>query len=137
MATDPKDVVRAFVDALNRQDWDRVGGLITPDFSYTIMSYDLPGAGTPMDGETMLKVLPGMLALFDGTGPQVEITRLVAEGSWVVAEAEGNGFFRGGSPYANRYANVYEVAGDRVRTLREYMDTQHTAQSFAAVRETE
>ncbi|MDQ1042375.1 hypothetical protein QFZ76_000611 [Streptomyces sp. V4I2] len=33
MPTDPKDVVRAFVDALNRQDWDRVGGLITPDFS--------------------------------------------------------------------------------------------------------
>ncbi|MFC4468663.1 nuclear transport factor 2 family protein [Streptomyces xiangluensis] len=136
MATDPKDVVRAFVDALNRQDWDRVGGLITPEFTYTIMSYHLPGAQTPMDGETMLKVLPEMLlALFDETGPQLELTRLVAEGTSVVAEAQGSGFFRDGSPYANRYANVYEVMGDRVRTLREYMDTQHTARSFAAVQE--
>lgn len=135
MATDPKEVVRAFVDALNRQDWIRVGELITPDFTYTIMAYDLPGAQTPMDGETMLKVLPGMLALFDETGPQLELTRLVAEDGWVVAEAWGSGYFRDGSPYANRYANVYEVAGERVRTLREYMDTQHTAQSFAAVRE--
>lgn len=33
----------------------------------------------------------------------------------------------------NRYANVYEISGDRVRAVREYMDTQHTAQSFAAV----
>jgi ketosteroid isomerase-like protein len=134
MVTDPKDVVRAFVDALNRHDWDRVGKLMTPDFSYTIMSYHLPGAQTPMDGETMLKLLPEMLsALFGETGPQLELVRVVAEGTWVVAEARGSGFFRDGSPYANRYANFYEVVGDRVRTLREYMDTQHTAQSFAAV----
>ncbi|MER6560587.1 nuclear transport factor 2 family protein [Streptomyces sp. NPDC001027] len=133
MATDPKDVVRAFVDALNRQDFGRVGELITPDFSYTIMAYDLPGAQMPMGGETMLKVLPGMLALFDETGPQLELTRLVAEDGWVVAEARGSGFFRDGSPYANRYANFYEVADGRVRALREYMDTQHTATSFAAV----
>ncbi|GGN33855.1 nuclear transport factor 2 family protein [Streptomyces fuscichromogenes] len=133
MATDPKDVVRAFVDALNRQDWDRIEGLITPDFTYTIQAYDLPGAGEPMDGPTMLEILPQMLALFDATGPQIEISRLVGEGSWVVAEAVGNGSFRDGSSYDNRYANVYEVAGDRVRTLREYMDTQHMARSFAAV----
>ena len=132
-ASDPKDVIRAFVDALNRRDWERVGRLITPDFSYTIQSYHLPGAATPMDGETMLKVLPQMLALFDETGPQLEISRLVAEGTWVVAEAQGSGYFRDGSPYANRYANVYEVVDGRVRTLREYLDTQHTAQSFAAV----
>ncbi|MEU1518335.1 nuclear transport factor 2 family protein [Streptomyces sp. NPDC005811] len=131
MATDPKDVVRAFVDALNRQDWDRVGRMAAPDFSYTIMSCHLPGAGTPMDRETMLKVLPGAFALFDEVGPQLEITRLVAEEEWVVAEAEGSGFFRDGSPYTNRYANVYEVVGDRVRTIREYMDTQHMAHSFA------
>ncbi|WP_330347043.1 nuclear transport factor 2 family protein [Streptomyces sp. NBC_00582] len=133
MAIGPKDVVRAFVDALNRQDWDRLGELITPDFTYTIQSYDLPGAGDPMDGETLVKVLAQMLALFDSTGPRIEITRLVGEAHWVVAEAVGSGFFRDGSRYDNRYANVYEVSGDRVRTVREYMDTQHTAQSFAAV----
>lgn len=133
MAADPKDVVLAFVDALNHQDWARVADLITPDFSYTIQAYDLPGAGAPMDGPTMLKVLPRMLALFDATGPRIEVTHLVGEGSWVVAEAVGSGSFRDGSRYDNRYANVYEVTGDRVRTLREYMDTQHMAQSFSAV----
>lgn len=132
MAADPQDVVRAFVDALNHQDWDRVSRLVTPDFSYTIMASHLPGAGTPMDGETMLKVLPGAFALFDAPGPHLEITRLVAEGGWVVAEAEGTGLLRGGSPYANRYANVYEVDGDQVRTIREYTDTQYVAHVFAA-----
>ncbi|WP_217238022.1 nuclear transport factor 2 family protein [Streptomyces sp. AC555_RSS877] len=132
MATDAKDVVRAFVDALNRHDWERVAQLITPDFRYTIQAYDLPGAEKPMDGATMLEVLPKMLALFDGAGPQLEITRLVAEGTWVVAEARGSGSFRDKSPYDNRYANVYEIVDDRIRTLREYMDTQHMALSFAA-----
>ncbi|MET7657276.1 MULTISPECIES: nuclear transport factor 2 family protein [unclassified Streptomyces] len=51
---DPKDVVQAFVDALNRQDWDRLDELITPDFTYTIQAYDLPGAGAPMTGETLV-----------------------------------------------------------------------------------
>ncbi|MER5435752.1 nuclear transport factor 2 family protein [Streptomyces sp. NPDC002588] len=133
MATDPKNVVRAFVDALNEQDWERVKDLITPDFGYTIQAYDLPGAGEPMDGETMLTVLPRMLALFDANGPRLRITHLVGEGTWVVAEAVGSGSFRDGSRYDNRYANVYEVVGDRVRTVREYMDTQHTARSFEAV----
>ncbi|MEU9172876.1 nuclear transport factor 2 family protein [Streptomyces sp. NPDC048420] len=133
MAIASKDVVRAFVDALNRQDWDRLGELITPDFTYTIQAYDLPGAGDPMDGETLVKVLAHMLALFDATGPQIAITRLVGDGSCVVAEAVGSGFFRDGSRYDNRYANVYEISGDRVSAVREYMDTQHTAQSFAAV----
>ena len=133
MAIAPKDVVQAFVDALNRQDWDRLGELITPDFTYTIQAYDLPGAGDPMDGETLVKVLAQMLALFDATGPRIEVTHLVGEGNRVVAEAVGSGFFRDGSRYDNRYANVYEVSGDRISAVREYMDTQHTAQSFAAV----
>ncbi|MEV1066262.1 nuclear transport factor 2 family protein [Streptomyces sp. NPDC050263] len=133
MAIDPKDVVQAFVDTLNRQDWDRLGELITPDFTYTIQAYDLPGAGAPMNGEALVGVLSQMLALFDATGPQIEITRLVGEGSRVVAEAVGSGFFRDGSRYDNRYANVYEISADRVSAVREYMDTQRTAQSFAAV----
>ena len=84
MAIDPKDVVQAFADALNRQAWDRLGELITPDLTCTI-------------------------------------------------QAAGSGFFRDGGRCDNRYANVYEISGDRVRTVREYMDTQHTARSFAAV----
>lgn len=133
MGPDAKDVVQEFIAALNRHDWHRAGRLMTPDFNYTIQSYDLPGAGTPTDGENMLRVLRETLALFDETGPQLEIRHLVAEEPWVVVEAQGSGFFRDGSRYDNRYAYVYEIVDQRIRTIREYMDTQHTAQSFAAV----
>jgi ketosteroid isomerase-like protein len=47
-----------------------------------------------------------------------------------------SGFFRDGSRCDNRYAYVYEIVGGQARTLREYMDTQHTAQSSAAVSST-
>lgn len=130
--TDVKATVRAFIDTLNRRDWDRFGELFAEDASYTVQGYELPGAGT-MDRETALQVLPGLLSLFDEDSPCVEITHMIAEGAWVLAEAQGTGAFRDGTRYENRYANVYEVVDGRIRTIREYMDTQHMANLLAAV----
>jgi len=132
MSGEAKDVVRALVDAVNRQDWNRVRQLITPDFGYTVQAHHLPGGGTPMDGDTMLAVLPGVFTLFDEVGPQMELTHLVADGAWVAVEALGSGHFRDGSRYDNRYASMYEVVRGRVRTIREYTDTEHMARLFAA-----
>ncbi|HWU06174.1 MAG TPA: nuclear transport factor 2 family protein [Streptomyces sp.] len=127
-----KATVRALLDALNQKDWERYGELLAPDVEYTIMGYELPGAGT-MDREATLKQLPAVLGLFADDSPRVEITQLIVEGSWVVAEAQGTGSFRDGTVYENRYSTTYEVVDGRIRTVREYMDTQHMANLLAAV----
>ncbi|MET9994872.1 nuclear transport factor 2 family protein [Streptomyces mutabilis] len=127
-----KATVRALVDALNRKDWERFGELLAPDVQYTIMGYEFPGAGT-MDRETTLKQLPVVFGLFADDSPRVEITHLIAEGGWVLVESQGTGSFRDGTGYENRYAAVYEVADGRIRTVREYMDTQHMANLLTAV----
>ncbi|KAA9160887.1 hypothetical protein FPZ12_015880 [Amycolatopsis acidicola] len=132
MATDVKEVVRAYVDAVNRKDWDRAGELLAPDVGYTILGYDFPGSGT-MDRETALRTLPGVMSLFDENSPRLEITHLIAEGPWALVEAQGSGTFLDGTPYENRYATVYEVVDGRIRTVREYMDTQHMAGLLATV----
>jgi ketosteroid isomerase-like protein len=132
MASDVKDTVRAYIDALNHKDWDRVADLLAPDVRYTVLGYDFPGAGT-MDRATVLRTLPEILGLFDDESPRIEITHLIAEGPWALVEGQGTGSFRDGTSYENRYANVYEVVDGQVKTVREYMDTQHMAGLLAAV----
>jgi uncharacterized protein len=133
MTADAKETVRALIGALNQKDWDRFGELLHPDHTYELQSYHLPGAA-PMDKATALAALPGLVAsVFDADSPQFEITHLVAEGPWVVAEVRGSGRFREGTEYKNRYVHVFEVVDGQVRTDREYMDTQHMAMLFEHV----
>ena len=132
MTREPKEVVSAFVDALNARDWATLNGLFHDELAYTVMGFDLPGAGT-MDKTTALAVLPGMFAMFATGSPRLSIIRLIREGQWVALEAEGSGEFLDGSSYENRYSNIFEVVDGRVRTLHEYMDTQHMAALLQAV----
>lgn len=131
MTADPKTVVRAFVEALNRKDWEVLGSLLADDMTYTVMGYDLPGTGT-QDKNTMLQTLPSTLGIFDDASPRLKITNIIVDGTWVLAEQQGTGAFRNGTRYENRYANVFEVVGGKVRTVREYMDTQHMAGLIAS-----
>ena len=133
MSGSSKETVRALIEALNQKDWDRFGELLHPDHTYELQSYPPAGAG-PVDKATALAALPGLVAsVFDADSPQFEITHLVAEGPWVVAEVRGSGRFREGTEYRNRYVHVYEVVDGQVRTDREYMDTQHMAMLFDRV----
>jgi ketosteroid isomerase-like protein len=72
----------------------------------------------------------GRLGGEDGS-PRMTITRLFRDGDRVVMEGRGEGRFRNGAPYDNRYVIVHEVVEGRLKTVREYMDTQHAASMFA------
>lgn len=50
-------------------------------------------------------------------------TRILAEGDVVVVEAQGNVTLHSGKTYDNRYCFVIEMAGGKMREVREYFDT--------------
>ena len=127
MAGGNEETVRALIEALNQKDWNRFGELLHPDLTYELQSYHLPGAA-PMDKATTLAALPGLVAtVFDADSPQFEVSHVVAQGDWVVAEVRGSGRFHEGTKYENRYVHVYEVVDGLVRTDGESMDSQHMA----------
>lgn len=132
MSASPEQVVRDFAAAFGRHDVQRLAELLDDAASYEVCGIEMEGAGV-FDKTTILQILPGMLALFEDGSPRTTITRMFRDGDWVVAEATADGTFRNGAPYDNRYVFVYEVIDGRVRTVREYMDTQHAATLFAAV----
>ena len=134
MSASAEQVVRDFHAAVSRHDFDRLAELLDDGASYEVCGIELEGAGV-FDKATVLRILPGMLSLFEPGSPRMTITRLFRDGDWIIMEGNGEGRFRNGALYENRYIIVHEVLDGRIRTIREYMDTQHAASIFAAVAE--
>jgi ketosteroid isomerase-like protein len=126
--------VGAFMEALRERDWARLADVLHDELSWTLMSYELPGPAT-MDRATALRMLPELLAVFDEGSPRMALGRMIIQGDCMAVECEGSGSFRNGTPYRNRYAIIFEVVDQRIRTMREYMDTGHMASMLAAAQE--
>jgi ketosteroid isomerase-like protein len=125
-----EQVVRDLGDAIARRDFARLAELLDDSVSYEICGIEMPGAGV-FGKDAILAAFPEVLSLFEDDGPRMTITRMFHDGDWVIAESTGAGRFRNGTEYDNRYIIVYEIVGGRIRTVREYMDTQHGARLFA------
>jgi ketosteroid isomerase-like protein len=63
--------------------------------------------------------------LFERGDPKIEVRSMIGEGSWVAAETTGRGTLRNGNHYENQYVFIIQVEGDKVRFLREYMDSDY------------
>jgi ketosteroid isomerase-like protein len=63
--------------------------------------------------------------MFEPAQPKVDPEHVLAEGGWVTVEARGRGQLKNGNAYDNRYVFIVEVVGDKIRTIREYMDTAY------------
>ena len=58
-------------------------------------------------------------------------TAMTAEGDRVAVEAESYAELVSGGVYANQYHFLVELAGGRVRRVREYSDTHHMVETFS------
>jgi hypothetical protein len=50
--------------------------------------------------------------------------RFIADGDFVVVEAQGKSTTKAGIPYNNKYCFVFRLAGGKLREVTEYMDTE-------------
>lgn len=128
-----KDVVRTFFETLSAGDLERLRELFHEQATWTVAARAIPGAG---DHHGRDEIVDGFLAPIRGRfapgDPKVEIRNLVAEGPWVAVEAHGLGHVADGAVYDNNYVFFLEVEDGKVRTLREYMDTQYVTEVVGA-----
>jgi ketosteroid isomerase-like protein len=68
-----------------------------------------------------------------GLGRRI-VSRSFGNDDVALIEAEGNGMHASGKAYRNRYAFVIDVAGDRIQSVREYLDTLHADDVFGSER---
>jgi len=131
MTAAAEQIVMEFGEAVSARDFARLAELLDDDLRYELCGIELEGAGI-FDKPTVLENFRAVLDLFEDGSPRMTVTRMFRDGDWIIAEGTGAGRFRNGLAYDNRYIILYEIVDGRVRTVREYMDTQHAAKLFAA-----
>lgn len=142
MSADP--LAREFIAALDANDAEWMARLIDPSGSWWVDSgldrscgargHD-PGAlrawpvhGTMNLGEKV-EMLRGIRNRFPNGVRQIEWNSFGA-GQFTLIEVDGDGVMTNGREYRNRYAFVIEIAGGKVRHVREYLDTHHAVNTF-------
>jgi len=124
--SDPKDVLRQFFAALSTGDFNAIGEFFGDDSVWMVNDV---ARGFPSERgrraiiEDFLQ--PVREGLFEPGDPKVEIRSMIGEGDWVAAETTARGMLRNGNHYENSYVFIAQIEGDRVKFLREYMDTAY------------
>jgi len=130
--SDPKDVVRRFFATLATGDFAAIGEFFDDDSVWQVNDV---ARGLPAQrGRTAIIVdflQPIREGLFEPGDPKVEIRSMISEGPRVAVETTARGTLRNGNHYENEYVFIIEVDGDKVRFLREYMDSDY-AHSISA-----
>ncbi len=62
----------------------------------------------------------------------VEAIRFIADGDYVVVEAQGRNTTKDGAPYNNNYCYVFHVAHGKLQAMTEYLDTELVTKALGA-----
>ena len=121
-AIDNKALIQDIMDARARRDPGPFIAAMADDFVWRITG------STAWSGEYVGKadVLERLIKPLRGqfTAPNsLTLSRIIAEGDYVVAECRGNATTLAGELYANTYCFVIRMADGKLRELTEYMDT--------------
>jgi uncharacterized protein len=125
MSEDNKRVVLAFAKAIERGDWDSLGGMMTDDATWwvagsTAVSGELPKARFIKQGKRLFAQASGPM--------KFELISMTAEEDRVAVEARSNVLFKSGGLYKNEYHFLFKVCGGKISSGREYMDTLHLSE---------
>jgi ketosteroid isomerase-like protein len=127
--TRSKQAAIAAWQAFNTRDPERIRAVLTEGAKWIAPPYNAT--------QIMLGLDPDFTASREGIvafltrhfrrgfpdGARFEFTKVIAEDDTVMFEQRMSGVACNGKSYDNRYCWVFEMDGDRIREMREYMDT--------------
>jgi ketosteroid isomerase-like protein len=120
---DNKALVRRFMEAFSQADYKTALGLLDDEATWWVAG-TLPISGTHTKA--------AFTTLLDGIGDIVEGAislspkAFTAEGNRVAVETESFARTRNGRIYNNFYHFLFEIRGDKILRVKEYLDTMHT-----------
>lgn len=123
-----KKLVADFFSHFGRKDVPGVLNMMTADATWWIGGKP---ALFPICGlKTKAQIADILNSLVPGTRNGLAITpkAMVAEGDKVAVEAESYGEFQNGRIYNNEYHFLIEIRDGKISSVREYLDTMHTAE---------
>lgn len=126
--TSPKAAVLNAWKTFSSRDTERIAALFTEDAEWIAPKGNATAIAL---GHTDHMVGARQIARFIAqelhkmfSGIDIAFRGVYADGDIVIVEERMRATLAGGRPYENDYCFVFTVAGDRIREVREYMDTR-------------
>jgi len=126
--TSPKDIVLNAWKTFSSRDADRIAALFTADAEWIAPKGNTTAVALAHT-DHMVGALPiarfiaqEMHKMFSDI--DIAFRGVYADGDVVIVEERMRATLLSGRPYENDYCFVFTVAGDRIRQVREYMDTR-------------
>lgn len=122
-----KKLVAEFFAHFKRKEVQQVLDKMTPDATWWIGGkvelFPLAGTKSKKEiGEILMSLIPGTK-----DGLSITPHGMVAEGDKVAVEAESLGVLGNGRTYNNFYHFLITVRDGKIASVKEYLDTMHTA----------
>ncbi|AHY50929.1 hypothetical protein BJS_03778 [Bradyrhizobium japonicum SEMIA 5079] len=126
--TSPKDIVLNAWKTFSSRDAGRIAALFTDDAEWiapkgnaTAVALDHTDhmVGAQAIARFIAQEMHRMFSEVD-----IAFRGVYSDGDVVIVEERMRATLAGGKPYENDYCFVFTVAGDRIREVREYMDTR-------------
>ncbi|MGW2032946.1 nuclear transport factor 2 family protein [Streptomyces sp. NPDC001811] len=125
-------VATDFFDRLGKGDIPGALQLTTPDFTWTVAGKpEQFGLAGVYNRDSYLDML-GRVAAFLPAGPRIDVTSVTADAQHEVIEAHVTGESASGRRYDNALVYVFDLENDKVKAVREYLDTMHASEIFVA-----
>jgi ketosteroid isomerase-like protein len=126
---DAKTVVADFLATFSTGNVDAILDAMADGATWQVMGR-LEGMSGTYAKEELGRLLRGAVALYREGALRITPTSMIAEGDKVAAEAESFATMTNGRVYNNGYHFLFEVSGEKVLRVREYMDTLHAWDVF-------
>lgn len=116
------ELVRQFCDHVSKGDFKKLGEAFTDDAIW----WSRLGEHTKDQWVASLE----MLSSAAETPPAMKILTLTAQDNRVAAEVDGRMQMKDGRVYDNAYHYLFVFEGDKIKLVRDHMDTAHTLSVF-------
>ncbi|MGD9695656.1 MAG: nuclear transport factor 2 family protein [Thermoleophilia bacterium] len=127
-ATEPRQVLRRYLDALVAGDIDTVRDSFAEDATWTVKA-DLPISG-PWEGRDRIVddfFSAAMGGRFEAGSHVFSFPTMIADGDTVALEWHVSARTAAGEPYENDYCGVFVIRDGRIAAVREYLDSRRAA----------
>ena len=126
-----KSVVKEFLEVFSKGDVPGILDRLHDDATWWVSGKVEGFAGTRTKAE-MGTLLESVVTLYKQSALRLTPLEMVAEGDRVVVEAEGYAELNNGRVYNPQSVLIFQIADGKVKSVREYLDTQHASDVFFA-----
>ncbi|MDO8434986.1 MAG: nuclear transport factor 2 family protein [Candidatus Binatus sp.] len=125
-----KETVIEFLREFEDPDPAKLETMVADHFEYRVMT-KMPGFET-LKGKAGIRQFAGTIKTMLPNGLNMKLGPIICEGDHASVLAESDTVAANGRKYANMYSFYFRFAGDKIAEVREYCDTNHAREVFAA-----